>query len=248
MTQMRGQDGRAIEPRAEREGWFQGVSAEPVHRLEGSAVSVGTRPEEIAVLVGGHAPAVLRVRPGDHVYESDAAHLERLGPSAPRLADWEVLDIDPDAVRVRNRRTAARETWPRHVLERGLAVGTFATDLTDFETVTVTRSAWPRGARGQPAGMPRPPVVGPGGEYHAAPGVPAAVVPVGPTVTVAATGDNGRTYRRHYRLTDPDTGEVERWPVAERWPTESAAVVRRLESRIGEALAAEGYEEVVAEE
>lgn len=232
------------EERTVERGWLPAVApgdagmprtGESLRPLDDGELLVGTDPRVLVVRPRAGHPETIRVRVGDHVFEGDVEHLERVGTDSPRIADWEVTEITPMAVRARNVRSGDDIEWERATFERGLASGTYATALTDFETVTVSR-------------------VGHWAVYEAVD--PGSATPAGdhervagePYVSVVAVGDNGRTYRRRYRLLDPGTAEVELLRADDPRVGHAPAVARRLEARVQDALRAEGYDVVVPEE
>lgn len=229
-------------------GWLPGApglpSEPPGHdpgeyrRIDGSDILAGTDPEELVVRPHADRPEVVRVRMGDHVYEGDVDHLERNGPGSPRIADWEVTAITPAAVRGRNVRSGDEIEWDRETLETGLALGTYATALTDVESVTVSRvGRWATFESVDDAQTDG--TVVPAGQVR---------TPGEPYIALLAVGDNGRSYRRRYRLLDSETGEVELVSATGPRLPHAPAVARRLEARIQDALAAEGYDVLVPEE
>lgn len=114
-----------------------------IKRFEGFDARFGTDADELYVELQAGRPAYIRVREGDYVQEGDAFHREWLGVSSPALETWEVVEITPEEVRGEHVETGAPTVWDRADLEKGLAVGRYSTNLTDFEMVSVYEAgAW----------------------------------------------------------------------------------------------------------
>jgi hypothetical protein len=182
----------------------------------------GTDPDEIFVTVRKGRPMYIRVEPGEYVREGDAFHRERMG-AGNRLSTWEVTEITPTEVRGRDVRSGVDRHWDREKLERGLVLGRFSTNLTDFERIGVLR-------------------IGRWSDHQGTHDVTARRYDGRPYVTVVAYGDNGERYGRRYRFVEGDDGLLELW-------TEDPAIGRfgedvraRLDERVRTELAADGYD------
>jgi len=150
-----------------------------------------------------------------------------IGTATP-LATWEVTSITPERVVGTDLESGAEREWDREALERGLLIGEYSTNLTDFEEISVVQiGRWGDDDGGDEGDGE----AGSGYRYDGR-----------PYVTVVAYGDNGRKYARRYRFVDDGGGTLELWtqdPAVERFPDEVAA---RLDERVRAELEADGYE------
>jgi hypothetical protein len=166
-------------------------------------------------------------RTGEYVQEGDAFRRERIGTATP-LATWEVTSTTPERVVGTDLESGAGREWEREALERGLLVGEYSTNLTDFEEISVVQiGRWGDDDGGDEGDAE----VGSGYRYDGR-----------PYVTIVAYGDNGRKYARRYRFVDDGGGTLELWtqdPAVERFADEIAA---RLDGRVRAELAVDGYE------
>ena len=121
-------------------------------------------------------PVYFGVRVGDRIKNADR------DVESPLIDEWEVVEITPDRVVGVDAETDERREWDRETLERGLAVGNYATNLSAFERVAVHRVG-----------------AAPGDRSH---------LPHDPYVTVIAYGNNGERYGRRYRFLDDDERRV----------------------------------------
>lgn len=200
------------------------TTTETTKCFAGIDATFGTDPNEIFLELRAGSPAYIRVREGDYVQEGDAFHREQLGLNSPTLDTWEVVEIGSDVVVGRDIGSGEDVTWGREEVEKGLAIGTYSTNLTDFETVSVYEvGRWRDYDEDDPTG---------GGGY---------TYTGRPYVSVVAYGDNGLKYGRRYRFVDADAGAVELWK--EDRPANGFAdgVRDRLDDRVREALEADGY-------
>jgi hypothetical protein len=180
-----------------------------------------TAPDELFIVVRPGRPMYIRVTPGDHVQEGDAFHRERMGETR-HLPTWEVTEITPSHVLGREVGSDDEKRWDREELERGLVVGRYSTDLTDFERISVIQTGrW--------------------SEYDESPEQTGTRYNGRPYVTVVAYGDNGERYGRRYRFVEGTEDHLELW-------TQDAAIDRfrdgvraRLDERARAELAADGY-------
>lgn len=194
-------------------------------RLQGTDARFGTDPDEIYLELRMGSPAYIHLDEGDYLREGDAFHRDRLSPSAPTLATWEVVDITPEIVVGREIETGEETTWDREEIERGLALGTYSTELTDFEWLSVYQVGRWRDYDGEDDGS--------GLRYRGR-----------PYVSVVAYGDNGLKYGRRYRFVAPQSDAVYLWKQDEPAGGLPDGIERRLDERVTEAIEAEGYEVV----
>lgn len=180
-------------------------------RFEGFDARFGTDPEEVYVELRVGRPAYIRVREGDYVQEGDAFHREWLGVSSPALDTWEVVEITADQVRGEHVDTGEPTEWERSDLEKGLAVGRYSTNLTDFEVVSVYEAGGWSDEDDEPY------------------------------VSVVAYGDNGLKYGRRYRFVDRDSGTLELWREDEPRQGFTETQAERLDERVREVLEDDGY-------
>jgi hypothetical protein len=191
-------------------------------RYSDSDAEYQTTPEELFIVVRPGRPMYIRVSPGDRIQEGDAVHRERMGETR-HLPTWEVTEITPSYVLGRAVDSDEEKRWDREELERGLVVGRYSTDLTDFERISVIQTGrW--------------------SEYDETREQTGTRYNGRPYVTVVAYGDNGERYGRRYRLAEGSESRLKLW-------TEDAAIDRfsnevrsRLDERIEEELEADGYE------
>ena len=179
----------------------------------GREARVRLAPDEIHVAWPTGRPSYYGVRTGDCVKDADR------DVASPRIAEWEVTEITPDSVVGEDVDTGERREWDREVLERGLVVGNYATNLSGFETVVVHPvGSWETHDDH-------------GFEYH---GVP--------YLTVVAYGNNGESYGLRYRFREEgnerDVELRERDGSVERLDQDHRTL---LESTVREALEADGY-------
>lgn len=102
---------------------------EAPRRLPGLEARFVAEPNEIFVELCAGRPSYVRLR------EGDAEYRERTGESTP-LQSWTVTDVTPERVRADGEDGGESREWSRTGVERGLAVGTYSTGLTDFERVS----------------------------------------------------------------------------------------------------------------
>lgn len=196
-------------------------------RFRGYDATFGTDPDAISIELRVGRPSYIRVEEGHYLQEGDAFHRDQIGMRSPTIATWEVVDITPEQVIGRDIETGEETQWAREAIEQGLAVGTYSTNLTDFERLSV-HEVGQRGDHGENDGI----------EYRS----------TGPPyVAVVAYGDNGLSYGRRYRFADEDSSSLERW-------TQDGSVERlgdevrtRLDERVQAALEADGYDVVETE-
>lgn len=182
----------------------------------GREVRVRLDPDRIHVAWRPNRAAYVAVDVGDVVRDA-ASDIE-----ATLVDEWRVTDITPDRVVGEHVRTGERREWDRAELERGLVLGNYSTNLTDFELVTVHR-------------------VGSWAEYD--PEASGGLAYRGrPYVTVVAYGDNGLKYGRRYAFAaEGDDATLE-------LAAEDAAVERldarvrtRFDEVVRDALSDDGY-------
>lgn len=191
-------------------------------RFEGLDARFGTDPNEIYVEVRVGSPAYVRLRAGDYLQEGDAFHRDEIGIESPTLKTWEVTEITPDTVVGRDLDDGDEMTWEREDIEKGLAIGRYSTNVTDFERVSVYQAgSW----------ADHDPDADDSGTRYTGQ----------PYVSVVAYGDNGRKYGRRYRFVEPESDELELWKEDEPRNGFSEDVAERLDRHVRDALEAEGY-------
>lgn len=191
-------------------------------RYSESDAEYGTEPDEIFITLRRGRPMYIRVSPGEYIQEGDAFHRERLGAGG-RLSTWEVTAITPTEVRGRDVRSDVDHHWDRDELERGLALGRFSTNLTDFERVSVLQ-------------------IGRWSDYDETRGTTGTRYNGRPYVTIVAYGNNGERYGRRYRFVEGRERVLELWtqdPDIDRFSDDIRA---QLDERIETELEADGYE------
>lgn len=196
-------------------------------RLEGFPARFGTEPDEIYLELRLGSPAHIHLREGDYLQEGDTFHREQLSLSSPTLATREVIEITPELVHGRELETGEEVAWDREEIERGLAHGTYSTNLTDFEWISVYQvGRWRDVDTDADESDLR---------YRGR-----------PYVSVVANGDNGLKYGRRYRFVEPDATEIYLWKQDEPAGGFSDEAEDRLDERVTGALEAEGFQVVDA--
>ncbi|KTG08887.1 hypothetical protein AUR64_13835 [Haloprofundus marisrubri] len=99
--------------------------------IAGQEARVYLDPDEIHVEWRPGRAVYLGVRVGDRIKDADR------DVASPRIDEWEVEEITAERVVGRSVKTGDRREWDRETLERGLVVGNYATNLTEFATVLV---------------------------------------------------------------------------------------------------------------
>lgn len=193
-----------------------------IREIQGARVGVGTAPDELFLDLPITRPIYVRVGEGDRLQEGDvrARGSFELAEGGDELASttlrtWEVIEIGPETVTVRDLATDGREQWDREKLEHDLSTGVLSTNLTEFERVSVVRTgSWDDDGDDEDDGEPA-------------------------SVTVTAYGNDGRKFTRAYRLRDDGSLEYRRQDhsIAEFDDT----LRDRFERRVGEALVDDGY-------
>lgn len=191
-------------------------------RLKGYDARFGTDPEEIYIELRMGSPAYIHVKEGDYLQEGDAFHRDQLGIDSPILDTWEVIDITPESVVGRSLASGEEIAWDREEIETGLAVGTYSTNLTDFEWVSVYQ-------------------VGSWQDYDEEAEGTGLRYAGRPYVSVVAYGDNGLKYGRRYRFVEPGSTELYLWKQDEPAGGFREEIEKRLDDRVGHALESEGY-------
>lgn len=184
--------------------------------IAGQEARVGTAPDEIRVEWRPGRAVYHRVRAGDLIKDADS------DVSSPRIDEWRVTEITDDRVVGEHTKTGESREWDRETLERGLVIGNYATNLSDFELVT----AYPVGSwadYGTEEGDEY--------AYHGR-----------PYVTVVAYGDNGQKYGRRYRfVAEGDDTDLELWEEDLKTERIGDALRARLDEVVESALASDGY-------
>ncbi len=147
--------------------------------IEGTEALVSTDPGEIFLDMPATSPRYIRVREGEIVQEGDVRSRDERELESASLRKWKIEEIGSKTVVGSNTETGARREWDRESLEQRLGIGSFSTDLTNFERVSVTEA-------GTEENDDRPPVV-----------------------TVIVYGNNGKKFIQRYRLLEDgdDTDE-----------------------------------------
>ncbi|WP_224333688.1 hypothetical protein [Haloprofundus halobius] len=99
--------------------------------IAGQEARVYLSPDEIRVEWRPGRAVYLGVRVGDRIKNADR------DVASARIDEWEVEEITPERVVGCSLKTGERREWNREALERGLVVGNYATNLTEFATVLV---------------------------------------------------------------------------------------------------------------
>jgi hypothetical protein len=184
--------------------------------IAGQEARIGTAPDELRVEWRPGRAVYHRVRVGDLLKDADS------DVSSPRIDEWRVTAITPDRVVGEDTKTGAVREWDRETLERGLVIGNYATNLTDFELVT----AYPVGSWADYG-------TDEGDEYayHGR-----------PYLTVVAYGDNGQKYGRRYRFVE-DGNDTDIELSEEDMKTERIGddLRARLDAVVEAALETDGY-------
>lgn len=201
------------------------VSVTETKRYAGYGATFGTDPDEVFIELRSGSPAYIRLAVGDYLQEGDAFHRERLGENAAAVDTWTVTEITPATVEGRHVDSGEVRDWPREDVEKKLAVGTYSTNLTDFERVSVYQ-------------------VGRHDDYDPDHDGSGLRYRGRPYVSVVAYGDNGLKYGRRYRFAAPGSNEVFIWKQDEPAGGFSEDVEARLDRRVRAALEAEGYQVV----
>lgn len=222
-----------------------------VERFEGIDARFGTAPDEIYVVLQAGRPAYVRLRPGEFLQEGDSFHREQLGLSSPTLETWEVTTIADDEVAGEVLDTREPVAWDREHVERGLAIGEYSTNLTDFEAVSVVQTGRWRDFGGSGGGGDDGSDDGDGsgdGDGDGSGDGDAGSDDGGgyrytdrPYVTVIAYGDNGLKYGRRYEFAGDEGSQLELWTQDEAIEGFADSVAERFERRVRAALAADGY-------
>lgn len=188
----------------------------------------GTDHDELFIELLRGRPTYIRLNVGSYLQEGDAFHRTQTGPESPTVATWEVVEVTPDVVVGRDIHTGDERQWERAELETKLAVGTYSTSLTDFEWISVYQAgSW--------------------ADYHPEVHNGGTRFVARPYVAVVAYGDNGLKYGSRYRFTSPESNELVLWKRDAPAGGFSDDVEARLDDRIREALAADGYRVVSAD-
>lgn len=200
----------------------QSTTTTTTKRFESFDARFGTDPKEIHIELRMGSHAYIRLREGDYLQEGDAFHREQLGVNSPTLDTWEVIDITPEIVVGRDLATGDEVAMDREGVEKGLAVGRYSTNLTDFEWVSVYQ-------------------VGDWDDYDPEDDDSGTRYTGQPYVSVVAYGDNGLKYGRRYRFVEPESDRLYLWKEDGPLRRFSDEVADRLDRRVRTALEAEGY-------
>lgn len=192
---------------------------EEVRTFQGNEVRVRLDPDEVFVQWRPRRPVYIGVRVGDRIKAADR------DVSSPRIDEWDVTEITADTLTGVHAGDGEERVWDRTDLERGLVLGSYATNLSDFALVTAhCVGAWE-------TYDPEVEDTGPGWTYHGE-----------PYLTVVAYGNNGESYGLRYRFqAQDDDVNVEPWerdPAVERLGEDLQTM---LAMRVREVLEADGY-------
>ncbi len=190
--------------------------------IQGREALVGLASDEIHIQWQPTRPTYLGVHVGDRI--KDAA----TDQSSVRIDEWEVVEITPDDVVGTHEHTGDRRTWSRATLERDLAFGTYATNLTCFERVSILPFGdWERYDSDSDHGTdPQHELA-----YHGR-----------PYVMVAVYGDNGEKYGLRYAYADTENRSTLLLRAADPNVTRLPSPLRSaLDETVWSALEADGY-------
>jgi hypothetical protein len=182
--------------------------------IQGRETLVQRHPDRVYVERRAAQPVYFGIRVGDRLKDADA------DVSSPRITEWTVTEITPDRLVGEHVGTGERREFERERVERGLVVGNYATDLSEFARVAVHA-------------VGNPETAGPDADDGSHRGRP--------YVTVVAYGNNGRKYGLRYRYVDPDGGTVARWEEDPLVAALDPDLRERLFETVEAALAAEEY-------
>ncbi|WP_152039845.1 hypothetical protein [Salinigranum salinum] len=184
--------------------------------IQGREALVHRHPDRLYVEWRAGQPVYYGVSVGDRLKDADS------DVSSPRITEWTVTEITPDRIVGEAIKTGDRREFDRERVERGLVVGNYATNLSDFARVAVH-------------------AVGDWDAYD--PDTTDGTVYRGrPYVTVVAYGNNGRKYGLRYRyVTDGDDETLTLWEEDVVVGALDAEPRRRLFDAVEATLAAEGY-------
>lgn len=178
--------------------------------------------DEIFIELHPGRPAYVRLRVGDYLQEGDASHREQFQTTSPSLATWEIVEITPERVVGRHVDSDETSTWARADIERALAIGTYSTNLTDFERISV-HLIGRRDEDGSTAENHRPALTNEA------------------FVSVVAYGDSGLKYGRRYRFLEAGSKTLELWDWDEPEGGFPDEVEVRLDEVVRSALLADGF-------
>jgi hypothetical protein len=185
--------------------------------IQGREALVHRHPDRVYVEWRPGQPVYYGVSVGDRLKDADA------DVSSPRITEWTVTEITPDRVVGEALETGDRREFDRERVERGLVVGNYATNLSDFAQVAIHAVGdW---------------------ETYDPDATGGTVYRDSPYVTVVAYGNNGRKYGLRYRYVeegDAETVTLREEDVAVE--TLDADLRRRLFDAVEAALVAEGYD------
>ncbi|WP_331232324.1 hypothetical protein [Natronorarus salvus] len=108
--------------------------------IEGTESLVSTDPGEIFLDMPATSPRYIRVREGEIVQEGDIRSRDERELESVALRKWNIEEIGTKTVIGTSTETGEQREWDRESLEHRLGIGTFSTDLTNFERVSVTES------------------------------------------------------------------------------------------------------------
>jgi hypothetical protein len=187
--------------------------------IQGREARVSLLPDEIRIEWRPNRPVYIGVTVGDRIRDGAgdiaSAHID----------EWEVVEITPESVVGEHVRTGVRREWERKTLERGLVLGNYSTNLTEFDVVAVN-------------------AVGSWETYDADAAADAGDLSFHgpPYLMVIAYGDNGQKYSLRYRFVEPGNDvDVELFEEGPRIGKLGPDQRRLLDERVRAALADDGY-------
>ncbi|WP_157572920.1 hypothetical protein [Halogranum rubrum] len=183
--------------------------------IQGRETRVRTIPDEIYVEWRPGRPVYFGVRVGDHIKDADR------DVESAHITEWEVVEITPETVVGVNQKNGERTEWDRRDLEQRLVTRQYATNLSEFATLTVHP-------------------VGSWESYEAA--TDADKPTREPSVNVVVFGNNGEKYGRRYRFVEPgETTRIELLDQDASIERLDSELQRQLDETVSQALDEDGY-------
>lgn len=182
------------------------------HRtIQGRETLVREIPDEIYIEWRPGRPVYFGVKVGDRIKDADR------DVESAHITEWEVVEITPAHVVGENLKTGERTEWDRRELEQALVLHRYATNLSEFATLTVhTVGSW--------------------AEYEA------GRISHEPYLSVVVFGNNGEKYGRRYRFVEPgETTEIELSDQDVSIDRLSTDLQQRLDETVRQALEEDGY-------
>lgn len=182
------------------------------HRtIQGQETLVRELPDELYIEWRPGRPVYFGVRVGDRIKDADR------DVESAHITEWEVVEITPDRVVGENVTTGERTEWDRRDLEAALVLHRYATNLSEFATLTIHP-------------------IGSWTEYDS------GTIAHEPYLHVVVFGNNGERYGRRYRFVEQgETTEIELSDQDASIDRLPADLQRRLDERVRRALEEDGY-------